>query len=1230
MMNRKRTPLMKKMKFFGQAKVIADHAELSPMDRDTEKIYRRRWQHDKTVRTTHGVNCTGSCSWKVHVKDGIIAWETQQTDYPSTGPNMPEYEPRGCPRGASFSWYTYSPLRVRYPYVRSALIQMWRAELERIKDPVEAWREIATNPEKSKRYKQARGKGGMVRANWEELNTLISAALIYSIKEFGPDRIFGFSPIPAMSMVSYASGGRFLSLIGGSLLSFYDWYADLPPASPQVWGEQTDVPESSDWFNSSYLLIWGSNIPQTRTPDAHFMVESRYRGTKVVAVSPDYAEFVKFADNWLPVQAGMDGALAMAMTHVILKEFYVDKETEYFSDYAKKFTDLPFLVKIQPHGENFVAGTFLRASELDSAISNGEWKTVLWDQKTNKPVIPNGSIGHRWEDDGNWNLHLNDSEQNLEGIEPLLTVLGNEDQKLTVEFSHFELERREILKREVPVKAIQAGGETVYVTTVFDLMLSKYGISRGLGGDFPQDYDDLKPYTPAWQEALTGVDRSLCAQIAREFAQNAVDSKGRSMIVMGSGINQWYHADATYRTVLNLVLLTGSQGVNGGGWAHYVGQEKVRPLEGFQTVAMARDWGGPPRLHAATPFFYFTTGQWKYDDQSVSDQVSPLVKESRYKHSGDYYYLATRLGWTPAYPQFNKNSIKLFDDTGKKDKDQAIQQIVQDIKQGKTKFAIENPEDPNSFPKVMFVWRGNLIGSSSKGHEYFLKHMLGTHHSNLSETTETFKTEEINWGDKEAEGKLDLMVSLDFRMVSTGLYSDILLPAATWYEKYDISSTDMHPFIHPFNPAIASPWESRSDWDTFRGLAKTFSTLAERYFAGPVQDVVATPLLHDSRDEISEACAFGKIPDWLNGEYEPVPGQNFPRLHIVERDYTKVFDKYISLGQTVKKQIGAKGIGWDAKEEYEKLTNILGPATGTKEYKDLPSIYTDRDAVEAILSLSSSTNGSLAMKGWEALERRTGQKLKDLAEERAEEHFTLSEITAQPRQVISTPVFSGTETGNRRYSPFTTNVERLVPWRTLTGRQHFYLDHEIMIEFGEEFPVFKAPLRKVSFQSNDRRPDGLGKEIDLRYLTPHFKWSYHSTYFDNLLMLTLFRGGPTVWMNLEDAAEVGIEDNDWLQMYNRNGVVVARAVVTHRLPRGVAYMYHVQERHINVPGSTITKERGGTFNSPTRVQMKPTHMIGGYAQLSYGFNYYGPCGSQRDERVVISKLDRNEVDWLEN
>ena len=134
--------------------------------REWESFYRDRWQHDRVVRSTHGVNCTGSCSWKVYVKDGIVAWETQQTDYPTNGPEMPEYEPRGCPRGASFSWYAYSPLRIRYPYVRGALLELWREARSASDDPVEAWRSIVSDPEKAARYKSLRGKGGFARSSW--------------------------------------------------------------------------------------------------------------------------------------------------------------------------------------------------------------------------------------------------------------------------------------------------------------------------------------------------------------------------------------------------------------------------------------------------------------------------------------------------------------------------------------------------------------------------------------------------------------------------------------------------------------------------------------------------------------------------------------------------------------------------------------------------------------------------------------------------------------------------------------------------------------------------------------------------------------------------------------------------------------------------------------------------------------------------------------------------------
>jgi nitrate reductase / nitrite oxidoreductase, alpha subunit len=1226
-MGNKKSSLRRKLTYFTRKEQYADGwSEVKPADREWEDVYRRRWQHDKVVRSTHGVNCTGSCSWQIYVKDGIVAWENQATDYPSTGPDMPDFEPRGCPRGASFSWYLYSPLRVKYPYVRGVLLELWREALQREGDPARAWASIVNDPERVRQYKSARGKGGLVRASWDEVTQIISASMIHTIKQYGPDRIIGFSPIPAMSMVSYAAGSRFLSLVGSPLLSFYDWYADLPPASPQIWGDQTDVPESSDWYNSGYILVWGSNLPMTRTPDAHFLAEARYKGTKVVSISPDYAEFVKFADTWMSVKQGTDGALAMAMGHVILKEFYVENETEYFVQYAKQYTDFPNLVTIDVKDGVYMPGRFLVAEDLGESGNNMQWKTVVYDDNTDSFAVPKGSLGYRWGEEGTWNLRMEKAEDS-KPIAPRLSMLGVHDEVLAVSLPYFDNDGAHVMKQLVPVKRIECSGTTRLVTSVYDLVLAKYAVDRGIG---ESEAASVRPFTPAWQQSITGVEQETVIQIAREFARNAIDTKGRSMIIMGAGINHWYNSDVIYRAIINLVMMTGCQGVNGGGWAHYVGQEKLRPAEGWQTIAFARDWTGPARLQNGTSFFYFATDQWRYEDTPVERLISPLAGKAHYTHVADYNVMAARLGWLPSYPQFDRSSIELHNDAeraGAKSKEEIAAYVAEELKMRKLKFAIEAPDDPANYPRVLFVWRANLISSSGKGHEYFLKHLLGTSNGLLGDDSASLRPQEIEWKDEAAEGKLDLMVNLDFRMAGTALYSDIVLPAATWYEKSDLSSTDMHPFVHPFNPAVSAQWESRSDWDTFKELARVFSKMAAEAFDKPQKEIVATPLLHDSPDELAQP--HGIIRDWSKGECEPLPGKTMPHIHVVERDYAAVYEKMVSLGPNVKNNpIGTKGISWSAAKEYEKLQRTLGVQRMSKLSENCPDISTDRSVAEAILTLSSTTNGHMAVRAWESLEKKTNLQLKDLAEERAEECFTFDEITSKPKTVITSPAFSGSEKGGRRYSPFTTNVERLIPWRTLTGRQQFYIDHELLREFGETLATFKPVLKHTPFHPNSKRPVEGGKEIVLNYMTPHSKWSIHSMYYDSLPMLTLFRGGPTIWMNHEDAADTGIADNDWIECFNRNGVVVARAVVSHRIPRGIAFMYHAQDRHINVPGTSISQTRGGTHNSPTRIHVKPTHMIGGFAQLSYGFNYYGPTGNQRDLNVIIRKLQ--EVDWLEH
>ncbi|NRQ35752.1 nitrate reductase subunit alpha [Nonomuraea sp. NN258] len=1139
---------------------------------EADHYYRDRWSHDRTVRSTHGVNCTGSCSWKVYVKDGIITWETQETDYPGVGADRPEYEPRGCPRGAAFSWYTYSPTRIRYPYARGVLVEMYAEARQRLGDPVAAWAEVTTNPEKRERYQSARGRGGLVRITWDQATEMIAAAHVHTIQTYGPDRVAGFSPIPAMSMVSHAIGSRFVSLIGGTMLSFYDWYADLPVASPQVFGDQTDVPESADWWDAAYLMLWGSNVPVTRTPDAHWMAEARYRGQKVVVISPDYNDAAKFADEFLAVNPGSDGALAMAMGHVLLREFFVDSQTPFFTDYVKRFTDLPFLVKLRPRDGAYVPDKFLTAADLETGEDAAEWKTVFLSED-GEPVVPNGSVGFRWNESGKgrWNLDL--------AQEPKLTLLGGT--AVEVLLPRFDDAAAEPLRRGVPVA--QLGDHLV--TTVFDLLLAQYGVDRpGLPGRWPVGYEDVaEPYTPEWQEWITGVPAARVVKIAREFARTAIASKGRCMIVLGAGTAQWFHGDTMYRAFLSLLLLTGCQGRNGGGWAHYVGQEKCRPQTGWQLLAGGLDWSRPPRQAPGTPFWYLHTDQWRYDRFDAGELTSSLGPGLfTGKHTVDLVREAVRNGWMPMSPTFDRNPLDLGA------ADDPVAYTHEELRAGRLRYAAENSDDPANWPRVLTLWRSNLLGSSAKGNEYFLHHLLGAQ-SNLPAPDEAAP-----------RGKLDLLLTLDFRMTSSTVFSDIVLPAATWYEKHDLSSTDMHPFVHAFNPAISPPWETKTDFDAFHEIARAFSALAGERL-GVRKDVVAVPHQHDTPGEIAQPG--GRAP-----ADEPMPV-----LKVVERDYGAIAEKLAALGPlTERAGIPVKGVTFLPDEEVAWLGEHCrlvprGVAKGR------PELDTAAKACEAILALSGVSNGRLAAQGFRQLAERTGADLDELMH--PDHRIVFAQTQAHPVQVAASPEWSGKESHERRYAPFTINVENGKPWHTLTGRMHFFLDHDWMHEYGESLPTYRPPLDMAALYGEGEHTE----QLVVRYLTPHSKWSIHSEYQDNLLMLSLSRGGPTIWMSDADAATIGVRDNDWVEAVNRNGVVVARAVVSHRMPKGTVYMYHAQDRLIDVPKSETTGRRGGIHNALTRVLIKPTHMIGGYAQLSYAFNYLGPTGNQRDEITTIRR-----------
>ncbi|MDD2694801.1 MAG: molybdopterin dinucleotide binding domain-containing protein, partial [Anaerolineales bacterium] len=342
---------------------------------------------------------------------------------------------------------------------------------------------------------------------------------------------------------------------------------------------------------------------------------------------------------------------------------------------------------------------------------------------------------------------------------------------------------------------------------------------------------------------------------------------------------------------------------------------------------------------------------------------------------------------------------------------------------------------------------------------------------------------------------------------------------------------------------------------------------------------------------------------------------------VVTRDFAATYGRMVSLGRNVEANgVAAHGLRIPVADEYQALVRQQPRRLNGEFY---PSLEDSVEVCEAILRLDPASNGELAYRAFHAEEHKTGLALSDLSEGTRAVRYSFSDLVAQPRRILTTPTWSANVNNGRAYSPFTLNVERLIPWRTLTGRQHFYLDHQAYLAWGEHLPVYKPrPDHAMLDELELSRAEAQGKLLN--YITPHGKWSIHSTYSENLRMMTLSRGGYPVWLNDKDAAELGIRDNDWVELFNDNGVFVQRAIVSARIPAGTVFVYHATERTVGIPKSPLRGRRAGMNNSITRARLKPVLMSGGYAQFTYAFNYWGPTGVNRDTFVFVRKIDKPE------
>ncbi len=349
-----------------------------PDYREWEDVYREKWAWDSIARGTHTmVNCVAACSWDLYVKDGMVWREEQHSPYLASSPEVPDFNPRGCQKGACGSVLMHSASRVRYPMRRVG----------------------------------ERGEGRWERISWDEALDAVAGGIVDALQEGGPQSILCELGPNIGSGPNSAAPIRFFRMLGSPSTDTNAQIGDLLPGATITLGNGHACGSSDDWFRSSYLVMWSYNPSATRIPDAHFLYEARYRGAKLVAICPDLNNSAIHADLWLNPNPGTDAALALGAAQVILAEGLHD------IPYVSEQTDLPLLVRTD-------TGRFLRPEDLGR--SDPEPTFFVWDADRNEavPAAGTGASASLAMEDRNVTLEFNGSVPTGSGTLPVRTVLS--------------------------------------------------------------------------------------------------------------------------------------------------------------------------------------------------------------------------------------------------------------------------------------------------------------------------------------------------------------------------------------------------------------------------------------------------------------------------------------------------------------------------------------------------------------------------------------------------------------------------------------------------------------------------------------------------------------------------------------------------------------------------------------------------------------------------------------
>ncbi len=988
-----------------------------------EQMYAGMTAYDYFVRSTCAGNCTQACGFNAFVRGNIIVGLAPAADYDVYDPVAKKaYNPRGCMRGVSYIRYIYGPGRILHPYKRVS----------------------------------KRGEGKFKRITWEEALREIASKTLDIIESDGGEAIVFFSPIPAYNYVSAGAGYRLANLLGASgPLSFYDWYCDLPPGEPITWGTQTEECEEWDWTNAKLIVVWGANVAESRIAAAHFLVEARYNGSKIVYIGTDFTATARLADEFISVKPGTDAALANAIIYYIIENKLYDEE------FVKYFTDLPFLVRTDNK-------KFLRESDL---VENGSpFKLYLWDKNTGKPVIAPGCLG--------------DDRETLDlkkyGIDPVL------DGEWVVKLKD---------------------GKEVVVKTVFRILKEKL---------------EKENLTPEKAAEITGVPADKIKKLAEDFANIKP-----AMIIEGGGTNHWYNNDINNRSMILILALTGNIGKPGTGFNQYTGQYKVwlKGLGKYGRILKTR-----PQNTTLFVWVHYYTELWRLGkplDEIVKMIESGELKELPGPLPGKFqepvsanpadergyrnYLLIKSLakGWIPIYPK------------------------------------------PPSRPKAMFIWRGNFLNQAKGGFKVL----------------EWFKNEDL----------LQLVVVADFRINSTAVFADYILPAATWYEKFDVETTPMHVYIQAQNEVVPPLGEAMHDFYIFKMLAKALSEEARR--RGGVK--------------------------WYDPKYN------------VTRDYSKIYDEFIDAEckenpyfklvceegcletpeMAVHFVLKNSPIMYPDPERYERYKHQLAPAVRALIENKLFNGDVD-GYIYGILQLIKKHPMPFPA-------AQTNPRPITPWRENVEEYIPWPAGGKLHYETVNIP---GTDVKVPKL--FISKYLGVIPkgGKTLTGRQQFYIDHSYFITLGEELPIYKEP---------ERDPLPNGSPAPLKLNTPHERWGTHSTFRDLDLLLRLQRYQAFVSISKIDADARGIKDGDLVRVFNKYGELVAMARVAPTVKPGEVWIANGAEM------ITFVK---GWYNSVTPIRPKPTQSVvypeeenPPYYHLRFGWNLWGVTGNECDTSVEVEK-----------